>query len=621
MISLQIKRLIFIIMMGLNLSIITAQVVQPVQVVEYKERAAKQPMAGVAVMAHNAASTVSDDNGFLTLNFRTLHLGDKVQVRRIEKLGYEVFNKEAIDQWTISANNTFRIVLCESSRFRALCDQYQQQASDNYAQQYKRDQELLQSQLKDKKIAEEEYQRQLADLEAEYNAQLDNLENYVERFARIDLETLSDEQQRIIQMVQEGKFEEAIAAFESADYLSQFTRANDERQRAATAAAQLAQVAQQKQQEAVQFREAILSQIKTYELVGGRENHQKSYQLRTALADADTTDLNYIELHLHYLQAHNRNEELEHYAAIFLRQPGCDLYRQQVCYKLLAVAYEVSRQSTEARVYLEKTIDVTRQICQSGGDDPLLVHSYAESIVFLLQNYLKYGEVPKAEAFIPEADSLINRLLAIDSTSVDYIYLSSILSIFKAQSIASHERYSEALALIDNCIAQLRPLIDKHNILLGAYRKALNMAYNIADEGNLKEPAYIYAKSHYDLTKQTYEKDPTANCVAMFSSANNFGLINVDLKKYDEAQQLFAEAQTLLLEVENHYQQPIYLFRFCLYSSKAMFDEQRELWDDAVTNSLLAVDAYQQLDPLVKEAPEYLESYKHLQEFIKDRKK
>ena len=612
----QVKRLILFALVGLNVNIIAAQSVQRVQVVEYRGREAKQPLAGVSLTVHNAATTMSDEAGDLTLNFRTLRLGDKVQVRRIEKLGYELFNKEAVEQWVISRDAAFRLVLCESSRFRALCDQYQQQASDNYAQQYQRDQERLQALLKEKKIAEEEYKQQLADLEEDYNEQLDNLENYVERFARIDLETLSEEQQHIIRMVQEGRFEEAIAAFESADYLSQFTRANDEQQRAASAAAQLAQVAQQKQHEAAQFREAILSQIKTYELVGGRENHQKSYLLRKALVDADTTNINDIERFLLYLQDHNRIDELQQYAALYLRHPDCDLYRQQICYKLLAVAYEVSRRPTEARGYFEKTITVMRQIYQSGGDAPRLIHSYAESVVFLMQNYLKYGEEAKAEAFIPEADALITRLLTIDATSVNYIYLSSIFSILKAESIASHKQFTEALAIVDQCIDQLRPFIDQHDLLLGAHRKALNVAYTIADEGELKEQAYVYAKGHYELSKQTYEKDPTANCVAMFSSSNNFGLINTDLQRYDEAQQLFLEAQEVLREIESLYHRPIYLFRFCLYSSMGILHEERHELDQARSVSQLAIDAYQNLDPLVKEDPEYKESYSHLVEFL-----
>lgn len=611
------SRLLFIAIMSLSVGILTAQSVQPVQVVEYRGRDAKQPLAGVSVTAHNAPSTISDEQGALTLNFRTLKPGDKVQVRRIEKLGFEVFNKDAIDQWTIARNSTFRIVLCESSRFRALCDQYQQQASDSYAQQYRRDQERLQAQLKAKKIAEEEYQQQLADLEDEYNAQLDNLENYVERFARIDLEVLSDEQQRIVQMVQEGRFNEAIAAFESADYLSKFTRANDEQQRAAAAAAQLAQVAQQKQQEAAQFREAILSQIKTYELVGGRENHQKSYQLRKALADADTTDINNVEFFMRYLEEHKDLDQLQLYSGIYLRHPDCTLYHQQICYKLLAVTYEVASRPSEARVYFEKTIEVMRQIYQSGGDSPKMIHGYAEAVIFLMQNYLKFGEEAKAEAFIPEAESLVARLLEIDSTSVDYIYLSSILSLLKAQSIAAHERYTEALAIIDQCIDQLRPYIDQHEILLGAHRKALNVAFNIADQGQLQEQAYTYAKGHYDMAKRTYEKDPVANCVSMFSSCNNFGLINTDLKRYDEALRLFQEGQTLLQEIENIYHQPVYLFRFCLNSSMSVLYEEMGKLDLVREKAKLAVEAYEQLDPLAKEDEEYKQSYEQLIEFLK----
>lgn len=70
----------------------SAQTVQPGLVKEYNEKAEKTPLAGVELNVRSAYSTVSDKNGAFSLNFLTMKPEEKINVRRIEKLGYEVFD-------------------------------------------------------------------------------------------------------------------------------------------------------------------------------------------------------------------------------------------------------------------------------------------------------------------------------------------------------------------------------------------------------------------------------------------------------------------------------------------------------------------------------------------------
>lgn len=81
-----------------------AQTTQYGIVQEYNEKAKKTPLAGVELNVRSAGHTVSDNKGAFSLRFLTLKPGEKVNVRRIEKLGYEIFNKEAVEQWNINPN-------------------------------------------------------------------------------------------------------------------------------------------------------------------------------------------------------------------------------------------------------------------------------------------------------------------------------------------------------------------------------------------------------------------------------------------------------------------------------------------------------------------------------------
>lgn len=230
-----------------------AQTTQQVQIVEYNGKESKTPVQGVGLTVQNAAAAISDAQGMLTLQFRTLHQGDVVTLRRIDKAGYEVFNSEAVEQWVISPSNTFQLVICRSDRFRQLCDQYNKVASESYARQLQADKAKLEAERKAGKLKEAEYEAQMQDLINQYEEQLENLDLYVEKFARFDLSELSDEEQQIIELVQQGQIDEAIARYEQLDLLSKYQAESKDIQQITSAQDSLSAVRQNK----VQARDSI----------------------------------------------------------------------------------------------------------------------------------------------------------------------------------------------------------------------------------------------------------------------------------------------------------------------------------------------------------------------------
>ncbi len=216
------KKLLIGLAMCTALTTLSAQSVQVVQILEYNGKEQKTPVKGVALTVGNAAAAISDAEGFLTLNFRTFKAGDPVQIRRIDKSGYEVFNLEAVEQWTISPKQTFQLVICKSDRIRALCDLYNQAASQSYDKQLQQEKARLEADRKAGRLKEDEYKAELQKTEDFYAQQLENLDLYVERFAHFDLSELSQQEQAIITLVQKGEIEEAIAKYEEMDLLGKY---------------------------------------------------------------------------------------------------------------------------------------------------------------------------------------------------------------------------------------------------------------------------------------------------------------------------------------------------------------------------------------------------------------
>ena len=191
-----------------------AQTSQKGVVKEYREENNKRPLAGVEVEITNAGSVVSDRKGDFLLEFRTFKPGQKVNVRRIEKNGYEVFNKEALEQWNINPDEPFTIVMVKQELFKEIRDNYSRISSKSYAEQYEKEKAALDKERQEGRLSEEKHREELEKLSDWYDAKLDNLDNYIDRFARIDLAELDENERAIIELVKEGKLEEAMARYD-----------------------------------------------------------------------------------------------------------------------------------------------------------------------------------------------------------------------------------------------------------------------------------------------------------------------------------------------------------------------------------------------------------------------
>ncbi len=257
-----------------------SQSTQVVKVLEYNGKEQKTPLQGVSLSVQNAGSTLSDAQGEITLQFRTLKAGDAVLLRRIDLAGYEVFNQEAVDSWTISPQRTFILVLCKSKRFKTLCEQYNSAASASYERQLKKDKAALEKLRKEGKLQKQEYEQQLKALDQQYNDQLDNLDNYVERFARIDLSEISEEEQRIIELIQQGEMDEAIRLYEQLDLLAKYKQQSAEIQSVRNVRKELKQLSEQKTEARDSLISVLRQQIELYEQLG--EQH-KADSLRLQL--------------------------------------------------------------------------------------------------------------------------------------------------------------------------------------------------------------------------------------------------------------------------------------------------------------------------------------------------
>lgn len=210
-------RLLGLLMVAMSAISAVTQTRQMGIVLEYNGTSEKIPLAGVHLSVRDAANVVTDKEGRFTLTFDAQKPGDRIQFRRIEKLGYEVFNQEAVEQLAITPNAPIIIVLIKSSTMKELRDKYVKEACANYKRSIDKERKELEKLRNEGDITDEEYQSRLKEMSDKYKRRLDDLDEIANKFARIDLSELSAEEQEIITLVQEGKTDEAIERYQNSE--------------------------------------------------------------------------------------------------------------------------------------------------------------------------------------------------------------------------------------------------------------------------------------------------------------------------------------------------------------------------------------------------------------------
>ncbi|MCR5709158.1 MAG: tetratricopeptide repeat protein [Bacteroidales bacterium] len=299
-----------------------AQSSQPCVVTQYNQKEPKTPVAGVAVMASNAGSTVSDNEGKLTLVFRTLAPGDKVNLINAKKAGFELFNTEAVQQWNISRDQTpFSLILVRKEYFDALKEKLTQTSTDSYQRKYEQAVRELEQQKKAGKMKEEEFNRKYDELEAQYQTQLSNLDNYIDQFARIDISEVSAEEQRILEMVEDGRIDEAVEAYGELDISGKLRQARENKKAFAEARARIEEAEAREEKAIKELKARQEREIATLKLAGGKDNYDKIGRILKENALADTTDIDAVWTYAYFAMSQKDYREAERFWLMCL--DGC----------------------------------------------------------------------------------------------------------------------------------------------------------------------------------------------------------------------------------------------------------------------------------------------------------
>ena len=528
-----VKKFLIVCFLCIHANCFFAQATQNGVVKEYNERLDKTPLDLVEISISNAASTVSDNKGSFMLQFRTLKPGDKVNVRRIEKLGYEIFNKEALEQWFISRDNRpFTIVMCKSEKFKRIRDSYSRVSSESYAKQLKKEEARLAAERRSGKLKEDEYANALKKLNEDYDRQLDDLDNYVDRFARIDLSELSVIEAEIIELVQRGEIDKAIRLYEQQGLEEKYKQQVAVGKKTTMAIDTLRII----QKQAYVSRDRIFASIKrkneALRLAGGVENFKKIEASLKEVALSDTTNMEAVWEYAQFSYQQAAFYDAIDFFLIYIR--GCqDGWKKAHAYTQLADAQRKLKRYDNCALYLEKAYHMVKDLANTNPDayqDQLAQVLTSKSLMLYETNQLT-----EAEKSMVEICDIYTRMA---SDSIEgYVYKLS-----KAQNnlgniyrrISQFDKAEQYMTLsLYNTERLYAQNPRKYLFDLASTRSNLGLIYKTTHKNDQAESCY---KQAIDEMCQLMTYNPDAYREEYMKYLSNMGVLLKTMKRYEEAE-------------------------------------------------------------------------------------
>ena len=567
-----------------------AQCIEKGKVMQYQGKTSKVVLGGVEILAANAGSTISGVQGDFSLNFKKLKAGDRVKIMRVEKTGYILFNKEAVDQWHISrTGQPFTIVMCKEEKYREIRNNYERISSESYAKKMKAEENRLSALRKQNKLTEENYKKRLEQLHYDYETQLENLDTYIDRVSRYDLSELSEKENDIISLMQQGKVDEALSAYDEMNLEEKLEREINIIGSLSIAEDKLNKEAQDNRQKALQTYEAICRKNDILYLAGGSENIKKIKESMRKVAFADTTFTRAMVNYVLFLEKDQEYMEALDMVLIALRNSKDDTEQ----YSISLITGEILTNLGEFDEAEELYQYSYEFLCKIYKDEPELIAIYGGGVLegmatlFFMQGKSKEAEEVYAQR--SELRNLLNETLGITysmsdimsdinrvrnlisrhsfDAAIDLAYKTrdnleklckdsnkdferkkylSILYSHIASAFYQKRNFTEAYTNIDKSISLLEDICKTH---FNEYAKALSEAYDLKG-GILRATAKYYGaidsyRKAIDMVDTLINIKPdNSNLLIRFRAdvCSNLGNAYIDSKQYNECIKILKKA-------------------------------------------------------------------------------
>ena len=538
---------------------------------------------------HNAV--VSAQTGTFSIAMTGKKAGDAYALQSVKKAGYELIEAGMIGRnYAFSPSVTMQIVMVNSSQLQADKQRIENNAYKAAEKNYKAKMTALEKQLNAKKITAANYEKQVNDLQKQFEKYESLIEQMAEHYAKTDYDALDEKNKQINQLIENGELERAEEIINSMfDPTEALKKAKEDKQRIDKQLADanaLMEEAERQRQEVLkrQAKDAeYLYQLFTIAYSKFEIDKAKEYITTRAELDPDMvewqifTGLFYLEVMGDYDTAMMYNNRA---LAASQKQDGEESMQTALCYNNIASSHYYKKDYQKAISNFQKALGIWEKSLGEDYDVVAIAYDNVASV------YKETGNYNEAKKNLDKAFEIKKRLYGENNPSLATLYNNrGGLCEKQGDYECAAENYSKAFELYTALYGEKHPSVANiYNNIGGIYghykdydhalamfakaleiwsttlgdnhpdtRTALENIGEVAmlkgDEQSKKED-YAAALKSYTLARQSY--------INAFGEANRkvglayeyMGLTNVYLKNFKEAEENFVSA------IESHSKAP-----------------------------------------------------------------
>lgn len=454
------------------------------------------PLAGVQLTAFGAPATDTDRNGAFCFHFMNLKAGTAISSPEVYKKGYELVNDDMLNGWILSEKRPLNIVMAPEGTVEEQKNRYYSISLTHYTKRLNKTMQEINQLYTQQKITLKERTRRLEELQEENRKFMSTLDEYAEKFARINPDDISEIEKQVLKLVEDGKLTEAIELYNQSGLIVQ--------------ARQKLQQRTQADEEIDMLVERMYRYADLCTLAGGKENEQKAYDTYKWIAEILPDRFTYVfqyTLRKISLQEEGTEEWIDRCQKLAFDEKSLI----QVLNIKTLVATNIRKDYSKALEYNQQTYEILQQAQDAmPSGDYLAISAITEhQTAHLLETIHEWDQAEKM--YLSNIENLEQQIAASDNPLFTKIQKGSLIdsytSLMNLYSKQNDMDKARQIALKVKDISLNDPDIDEEKRIsmeLDYLDLLLDFALN---DRNIKE-GYNIAAEAVAKAKELYQKNP-----------------------------------------------------------------------------------------------------------------
>nr|WP_122120209.1 tetratricopeptide repeat protein [Alistipes megaguti] len=473
---------------------IRAQVAQKGNVRIYNSH--KTPLAGVQLLAAGAPATDSDGEGHFCLDFIHAQPGTAISSPFVYKKGYELVNEELLNGWILTEKRPMEIVMAPEGTIEEQKNRYYAIAVEHFTRLRNQTIDSINRLYTRREMSQEERAQRLRKLAEENRAYLKTLDEYAEKFARINPDDIDEMERQVLELVDSGRLEEAIELYRNSGLIEQ--------------AGQKLQQRTEADEDITALVERMYRYADLCTLAGGAENERKSYDVYQWIARILPDRFPYV---LNYtLRKINRFEEdLDEWIDRCQQLAYDEKSLLLVLTLRTTVARNLRHDYTQALEYGIQALQILQQAHRAmpSGDYLAIYHQTSFNLAQTYEAMHQWDEAE--EIYLDEIRELQDEIAQSDNPAFVRIQKGTLVNTYTALMDLYADR--EETQKAEQVFAQVRDFIAQHmpddeQTALALNQEHLDMMLQLAMKAGDQKKAYAAARQAWMNAEERFRKNP-----------------------------------------------------------------------------------------------------------------